>query len=225
MYSEQDLLTYIKEMFGYPYNPIELNDTLLTDIIKRTVRDFSKYFPHRENIVLNPQVNGVPGNLRNYIIQGPNPSMELLTVTQIIGYPFAVNDIYREISIGMYDNDMVNSINKYIVTFQLGSNGEITLLNNYSMSTNFIAKCTFTHSLDLSTIKNKHQEALEAIACSYTAKRLLAIRSMYETVGTGLGDVNLNLQYLNDLIEAGNQQIEELKKAAVLAKYQPVLVS
>ena len=232
-YNETNLLKKVKSKLGYPHNPIEIDDAEITEILTdEALRDFSKYFPVKENFILDAN-NKVFDETRRYQLVLP-AGQELVSVQKIISgniFSAGINvDSNNMISFGLNgaDDTLINALTKTTITYRLEANN-IIFLNSNSISTSvgsgMVAVCHLTHAKDLSTLGVNQVETLETLSLKKVAERLVAIRSMYEIVSTPMGEVNLNLELLNKYIELGTTLEEELKKAASLSGRSPVIIA
>ena len=224
MYTELDLLDFVKNRLGFPYNVIELTDSEILDIIfKRVIPIFSKFFPLKELITLD---NAVKISTNRYQLSPSHTDQQIVGVIKILDSS-NLTDLNTSGS-NMYDFSdtiLMNSMNKNVTTFTLeNSNTEILITNNANVK--LFALAEVTHRRDLSTINPNQTDIIETIALAEVSERLISIRSMYNTINTNIGEVSLNLDKLKENVEKFTTLKEDkLLKASIFNKRVPMIIA
>lgn len=227
-YNENDLLSFVKSRLGHPYNPIELNDEQIMDIfIKRVIPILSKAFPHRETVKLGHHNNVGHGTFR---IEGiRDKGRRVINVGKVIpdfmrdgGYSLLMNSNAMEYT----TNLLMNSMGKNPNTFTFDRDGDdylIKISNLVNSGAHIILETT--HAIDLSTLPMNLTDTIEIIALAEVSQVLIGIRSMYQSVNTSTGEINMNLDMLERHVEAYNNIKDELVKVAVFSKRTPLVIA
>jgi len=227
IYNLSNLKDYVKLKLGHPYNPIELSDDEIEDILKRRViLNFSKYFPVKETVILSDS-NRI--NNKTYKVDKDLGNGKfIINVLNIV--PSGVQNTLVDTT-NMYDYTsslIINSMNKNIITFTKKEQEDqfiLTLSQNQSHLSNLVVHIECTHAFDLSTFTLNQIETLEIMALSEISQVLIGIRSMYQTMSTNVGEINLNIDFLKENIEAFERIKDDLKKAAIFSKRVPLYIA
>jgi hypothetical protein len=226
--NETDMLDYVKGRLGFPYNPIELkDDELLNIIIRKARREFSKYYPVEYLVDLTDSNRVGPAISNIYQLTLPE-GQELLSIRKIIDYNNSSLKAYtrysnKELSFNYFDNDIINDIETDHISYKILPNNQVQVLSG--ATARMTAICNIEHAMDFSTVTSQnHVEALEEFALGEVCIRLFSVRSMYSTVNTPLGEINLNLDFLRERIEEYKTFKENIAKAAALNRINPVYV-
>ena len=224
-YTESDLLDFVKQRLGFPYNPIEINDDKILDIIfKRVIPIFSKYFPHREVVTLT-DTSHLGGGLFK-LPDDYGDGKKFLSVISIVDDNLNPKNLEGSTNAWDYTTRLLNtSMNKQILSYKITKEGGMNYIKiDGLLITRVKLNVEMTHALDLSTLTNVQIEPIEVIALGEVSEVLLQIRNMYQNVASNTGEINLNLDMLTRNIEAYQNMKEELRKAAIFSKRLPLLV-
>jgi len=209
MFNERVVCDYIKKKLGHPYNIIELSDSDIISIFTDGVlKKFSKYFPYETRQILNIN-DAVPYGSNSFRLD--ISKNEVISVQNVIGD--SNNFIAKYANVGSSDplNDTLNSFirdyGKNIGSFKF-IHPNILEVYNGIYTPLFLVKVLAVHNKDLTSIPINLQDLFRDYALYNVAEYIYGIRVKYNELNTPFGTLNLNLDFLRELIDK-KQQFEE----------------
>lgn len=211
---------YIKSRLGVPYVPFELDDNQLLFWIEQSLREFSKYVPRRETVMLDIDLPGVKtGEANVFKIPISDPVVAVLNVYAnlgnrlIAGHPLSLFPIpYLEYQIGFYSAADISNIayrnSQQSFTFEFIQPDKIRITPSFARK--FILELEIMHKLDLSTIKPEWSELFLMILTKNVARVLATIRMTFRSYETPVGTVEVNGEMLETLADRLEEQIREI---------------
>ena len=232
-FNETTVLEYIKKVFGVPYNILEFEDDYIVEkVIKdqTNLKEFSRYFPKEERIVLDTHNNErtVLSNLYNsnpkrykdlkipkqdsniWVLESDN---EILGIKRIINNP--IND-----SLAYYADSYAISNPVESATFDLTRsfmNKPITHkflhpnrveIKGYCRPGRMMAILETVHDNDLSTIPSSLHLEYNKLCTYRTAELLLHIRNKYTNMSTPFGELNVNTDWIQQIADKKTELLQ-----------------
>ena len=235
-FNENTILAYIKKMLGVPFNILELNDeTLINDVIldHSFLKEFSQYFPKEERITLS-QENNERTIIESLKKKNPNKykdinfknkfhnvwlldsKNEIIGIRDIIHNP--ANDIlayYGDIM--TYANpvetatyDLTRSMIEKPITFKFYYPNKVEVLG-YNRSYDMIAIVDVVHDKDLSSIPSSLHLEYQKLCLYNTANLVLHIRQKYNNMSTPFGELNINVEWMQELAGRKQELLQQFK--------------
>lgn len=225
MVNLNDTLQYIKRKLGYPAVSIELSDVDIEQIIKyEALLLFEQYVPDVGRIRINKysKKHRVKRNLywvidpkdrEVFAVQSVEPEM---TELMAFGYPYTVPvTTYHAVPdtlIRMSQAHLAMQYGKSLRWWQESIPNQVWIFSDDSISSRFSISYTRSHAPDLSSISREYAIDFNNIALAYTMMMIGQIRSKYGTIGTPIGDIQLNTDLYSQGTELLNTTVEKLDK-------------
>jgi len=220
MLTMTDTIRYIEANIGYKFRDIEIDDNEIMDaIINHTLPVFSSYFPCQYRKFLTP-CDRVPDTMNQFFIDSTDPQepYEILGVSQIyvgdynnLGYDTSMILGYNYAS--GFSNIFANlgrmAINPVVFEFIPPNRVEIRP-NSYK--TNFLIELKVVHPPHLRTIHPGMEEYFKRLALYDIQIYLYNIRSRFQTLNTPFGQIDLNLDILNDAFSKREELLELFRR-------------
>lgn len=227
-YNELHLLEVVKDTFGVPHNLLELDDEKLLHLLTNEVRrNFSKYHPMEKILYVN-DANLVDQNSNVFLLPEDE---EIINVKSVIDTAYSTmsglnmrgrvgTDIYD-----LIDATLMNpgSSRDNQLTFKFQHPNILTV--NERFSGELVIKANILHAIDFSTVSYNEIDLLEKYAKISVAERLLGIRRKYGTFNTPIGEIQLDLETINEIIQGKNEFIESERRVGNLSKRVPLIVA
>ena len=212
-WNESYLLGYIKEQFGFPYNMFEIKDEdLLDKITNRYLREFSKYYPYKIACSLVYDSNN-----DYYII---DTDREIISVEKLLGLNYYLNNVKKQPRV-----DSIGSKDTYndYVSFKYEPPNKIYI--GQLTSGDLVARVNTVHDKDLSTITPDKRNIFEELCVIEVAQWLLAIRSKYSEFSSPVGNLNLNTDFLRNIVDKKETFYnEKLIRPSIFSERIPLMI-
>lgn len=241
-FNEQTVLNYIKTNLGVPFNILEFDDDfLINEVIvnHNYLKEFSAYFPKEEHIplvrenslsyIMNEEKDKKPEENKNqsylkevedniWLIE-PKDGSEILGVKRIIHN--SLHDLYQVYDVMHYSHptdistyNLNSSMLAPTLTYKFTYPNKLQVFGlgvNFRLAYASIAVCETVHK-GLETIPSSLHFAYNKFCLYTTAVLLLHVRTKYENFSTPFGELNLNLNWLQDLAAKKAELIEEFRR-------------
>lgn len=241
-FNENTVLDYVKQTLGVPFNIIEFSDEeLINNIIlnHNYLKEFSQYFPKEERIELNMENNQStiieklkttnPEKYEKYKRQPELSNRWVLDVdNEILGVRKIISSSSNEV-LAFY-SDVINYGNPVdFATTQMTRSlveqpmthifyyPNIVEVKGYPKNRIMTAVLDVVHDNDLSSIPSTLHHSYNKLCLYNTASALLGIRYKYANMSTPFGELNLNIEYLQQLADKKQELIQEFKSPANFA--------
>jgi hypothetical protein len=219
-----NIIDYIKNNLGVPYNLLELSDTDIINYIKEhTLSKFSQYIPHPIFINLS-SINEIGSNItkHQYTYQ---LSDEFVDAFDIVG----IQEVYYNTASGIMSSDLqtafLNPLDTVLMNAHYNLNEDLQPVNAFQ----FIPPKTITFSREIlpsggysivAEVNTIHQ-SLDTIPSDVYHKIfkdlclldiidwIINIRSKYSNLSTPFATINLNIDRLQNISTALNQKVED----------------
>jgi hypothetical protein len=190
--------------------------------------EFSNYVPARIRIpITNDDKVTYDFNDRTYTLNVP-PNISILNIGDVYyttrdSSSSVVDDIQdsaffyadpRDIVMSQQYNDMMSSlstIQSYEFIRPSGFNNFIAMVRfDKPLNTGAIVELNIVHN-DLSSIDSDTYHIFKKFALKELIQLIIAGRSKYERISTNIGELNLNIQYLQSLYDELSREWEEIR--------------
>lgn len=231
IYNELVLLDIVKSTFGVPQNLIELDDERILHILTTEVRrDFSKYHPLEQTFTLT-EADLVDAYSNIYNIPEEKCS-EVLNVKLVLDDATSVLSGFSSAN-RQVDYDLFDSLDRSLLNQGSSRAGQLTfrfqhpnlLTVNERSSNTLIVKANRLHLEDFSTVAFNEQDIVERYAKINIAEKLVGIRRKYGSFNTPLGEIQLDLETINEIISGKVEFMESERKAGNLTKRIPLIIA
>lgn len=231
VYNELVLLDIVKSAFGVPENLIELDDERIIHILTTEVRrDFSKYHPLEQTFTLNESdLVNIDSNI--YIIP-EDKCKEIMNVKLVLDDATSVLSGFSAAN-RQVDYDLFDSLDRSLLNQGSSRAGQLTfkfqhpnkLAVNERSSNTLIVKANTLHLEDFSSVAFNEQDILERYAKINIAEKLVGIRRKYGTFNTPFGEIQLDIETINEIIAGKTEFMESERKAGNLTKRIPLIIA
>ena len=220
-----DTIQFIKRKLGYPSVSLELSDNDIADIIKyETLLLFEQYIPDVGRIMINKysKKHRIKKNL--YWVIDPN-DREVFAVQSVEpeqsellahGYPWTAPIIsYQQVPdhlTRLAESHLAMQYGKSLRWWQESVANQVWIFSDDSISGRYSISYTRSHAPDLSSVSREYAIDFNNIALAYTMMTIGQIRSKYSTIGTPLGDIQINNELYTQGSEILNTTVEKLDK-------------
>ena len=233
MFNERTVLDYIKGNLGSPKTHLELLDTEILDIITgRARKKFSTYHPREKLIVLTPS-NLVLNTDNIYTIPDDPLTLEPPEIITVEAIYTTTTTTLSEIDYATGDSgDMFSGVNNALLapkrdklTFKFDSPNLLSCFGTTNTD-NIYVKAKIAHDLDCTTIPINKQEIFLENALILVAKNILPIRDKYARIGSPIGDIQLNVEFIREIAQREETFFrEKLHTVGALSTRCPVIIA
>jgi len=230
MFNTSRVLDYVKSSLGFPFVQIELTDEQIMDYIKTyTLREFSQYVPWVKKIPMNLQLESLKvADRQNEYYIFVNEGEEIMNVAEIY-YPN--DDLY------FYGHPVLGPVDHYGLrefAYQAVTAMDVKMYSSYDRTFEFIhpnivrispvnaiqtqyvtVEAEMIQPSDFSKIPNEFQVLFCKFAAADIKIRLFHARSKYQNLRTPFGEINLNLEAVQEGKEEKRELLEKLENRSL----------
>lgn len=226
MVNINDTIQFIKRRLGYPNVSIELSDQDISDIIRyESLLLFEQYCPDLGRVLIpkNSKKYRIKRNL--YWIRDKNDrevfwvqSVEPEESTMLAnGYPYTTPvisiDNLPDLLINTNEAHIKYQWGRQLAWYQEEQSNRVWIFSEEGLDGRYLISYTRSHAPDLSSISREYAMDFNNICLGFTMMAIGNIRTKYSTIGTPLGEIQVNG---GDLASQGqeliNTTVEKLDK-------------
>lgn len=223
------IMNHIKGRLGATHRKLELSDDDLVRLLRdETLNTLSVYFPYFIEYRIDMRNDRVENMSNTYHLPTEIGGFRLLGVEKVIpatGNNVSGNALAYTILGGDAMSAMSNFMNTKLSngmsmamlppeTFQFMPPNLVRLHNYYTQGSALCVLKT-THREDFTTFSPGLLESIKALALADVSNDLLGIRQYFSNVGTTFGEINLNLESLQQWSGRRDDLIESFRKNAL----------
>lgn len=225
MVNVNDTIQFIKRKLGYPSVSLEVSDSDIENVIKyESLLLFEQYVPDVGRILINKysKKHRIKKNLywvidphdrEVFAVQSVEPEQaELLAFGTPWTAPIVNHTQVPDILTRLQQSHLAMQYGKSLRWWQESIANQVWIFSDDSISGRYSISYTRSHAPDLSSISREYAIDFNNIALAYTMMMIGQIRSKYGTIGTPVGDIQINNELYSQGNEILNATIEKLDK-------------
>lgn len=225
MININNVIGYIKRQLGSPFVSSELDDKSIEQIMKyEALLAFEKYVPDVGRIYINKhsKKHKIKKNLywvidpqerEVFAVQSVEPDQTYMFAN---AYPYTMPVVSFEslpqIALQMTNAETAMRYGKELMWYQESVSNQVWIFSDDGLSGRYSISYTRSHAPDLSTIGREYASYYNDIALAYVMMTIGHIRSKYGTIGTPVGDIQLDTNLLSEGKELLSSTLEKLDK-------------
>ena len=205
-------LRHIKKKLGASHHNIELLDNhIMETVFQETLPIFSRYFPYFNRIVVTPSIDHVDGRAGIYYLKTPLDILGIsrVLVGNIVTHLTSISNFYSN----PVDRQFLADLEGLVInpfTFKWWPPDKLEVFpKSLSYLEPFLVEVKCVHPKHLQTIPDTMREEFFKLAVYDVRDGLYQIRKRFSTLNTAFGNIELNMQ---DLEEAESKREELLEK-------------
>lgn len=226
MITSTEVLNYIERDLGFMFTDIEISPEKILETVERfTIPTFSKFHPKQERILLKPE-DKVDGFDNMYYIEGENPIVNINRVigldnnlVNMTGYAGTLSPYAGAMSGNIMDSQMLSDlsgINLNPSTYRYFHPNKIELLNSAVMNSMRILIVANTyHDKHFASIPNNMHDIFLELASYDVQISLAAMRGRFQNLSTTFGELNLNMDMLNEARDKRRELVETMQQNSI----------